>query len=348
MMACCDQDACEDWRPGAEISRDLFLSWREARRGQSHAQVMTNPVWTWLVRTQISAYRANDHFHGPSSLGGSPGWCSDRFGQSRTVLPDGRAILVAGEHEDYYDPDFYIYNDVIVRTPSDEIVIYGYPDCDFRPTDFHSSTLLPDGNLLLIGNLGYPDDRRPGTTQVYRLDPGSMKIAEVPTTGALPGWISRHRAELIGDRIVVRGGEVFGEFLEENIDDWELNVADWKWTRLTSRNWTRVEARRKDGRWNNLYRLWVFTLGDEGDAPLRQFLKQQRDETVAELGKSPDPQLVRNRYRPPVVVRYDESVLGVRMTIEGELPGPVIKLLTNDLVQKLSRLEDTPYEYRMY
>lgn len=46
-----------------------------------------------------------------------PTWCFDRFGRSTAWLPDGRVVLIAGEHKDSYDPDFCIYNDVVVIQP---------------------------------------------------------------------------------------------------------------------------------------------------------------------------------------------------------------------------------------
>jgi hypothetical protein len=36
-----------------------------------------------------------------------------RFGQSLTFLPDGRAVQIGGEHVDFYYPVFCIYNDVL-------------------------------------------------------------------------------------------------------------------------------------------------------------------------------------------------------------------------------------------
>ncbi len=41
-------------------------------------------------------------------MGRSAGWTNQRFGQTTTVLPDGRTLAIAGEHEDSYDPDFWI------------------------------------------------------------------------------------------------------------------------------------------------------------------------------------------------------------------------------------------------
>jgi hypothetical protein len=43
-----------------------------------------------------------------------PIFCFQRFGRTETILPDGRIVYIAGEHEDFYDPDFFIYNDVVV------------------------------------------------------------------------------------------------------------------------------------------------------------------------------------------------------------------------------------------
>lgn len=43
-----------------------------------------------------------------------PIWCNQRFGRTKTKLKDGSIIYIGGEHEDSYDPDFYVYNDVIL------------------------------------------------------------------------------------------------------------------------------------------------------------------------------------------------------------------------------------------
>src|SRR5262249_41006561 len=143
--------------------------WRTPVRGTLNPQPMTNPVWTWLIESRLNAYQANELFAGESALTAGPGWCFDRFGQSSTTLPDGRTVWIAGEHEDYYDPDFFIYNDAVILTPAGEIEIYGYPPDVFPPTDFHSATLV-DERILILGNLGYPEQRRAGVTQLLSLN----------------------------------------------------------------------------------------------------------------------------------------------------------------------------------
>ena len=79
----------------------------------------------------------------------------DRFGMSEDVLDDGRKIYIAGEHEYGYDPEFFIYNDVIVEE-DDVIIIYGYPKEIFPPTDFHSTLYDKNNNCIwIVGSLGY-------------------------------------------------------------------------------------------------------------------------------------------------------------------------------------------------
>ena len=137
---------------------------------------------------------------------------------------------VAGEHEDSYDADFCIYNDVIVEEPDGGLSFCLYPADTFPPTDFHTATLV-DGSIILIGSLGYKDLRKPGETQVFRLHTSTLQIEHVLTTGDAPGWISRHSAELTGENsILVIGGKVWdGKDLVPNDRIFELNVATLTW-----------------------------------------------------------------------------------------------------------------------
>ncbi|MEM9236103.1 MAG: hypothetical protein AAGB14_04940, partial [Verrucomicrobiota bacterium] len=189
--------------PGQVVTSAVFSQWRDARRGSTPAENLTNPYWVWLIRSEESSWAANEHFGGPSSFGGNPCWSADRFGQSSTLLPDGRQISIAGEHEDHYDPDFFIYNDIFIHHPDDRIEILGFPIETFPPTDFHSATLFED-EIIVIGNLGYPDQRQVGSTQVLRVSPSDWSIQTQVTNGKGPGWISSHEASLEGDSIIIR------------------------------------------------------------------------------------------------------------------------------------------------
>jgi hypothetical protein len=354
------------------VTPQLFRQWRSPRRGKSNPERLDNPVWEWLVKSRLNAYLATERMQGPSAMDAGPGWCFDRFGQSITLLPDGRKIFIAGEHEDHYDPDFFIYNDVVVETP-DGIEIFGYPTDVFPPTDFHSATLA--GNrIVIIGNLGYQETRQPGVTPVFILQIDTWAICSVITQGATPGWIHKHQATLSenGASIVVRGGKLDrgdpDHSLVENIDDWRLHLADWRWERLTERRWQRWEFIREDGECNHLWDLHQAHFARQH--PVLNTMPDIKKEfglpsLEEELGGVPDLDLVEKLYSPAwpheplpssdeeynvhrirvagVVVRYVEEMHSVQMTVEGELPPLTLEALTSDLRAKLSALENAPF-----
>jgi ankyrin repeat protein len=203
--------------------------------GTANPERMTFPFWEDMIRAGINAFSACQHFASEPGQTQSPVWCADRFGQSITFLPDGRTVQIAGEHEDYYDPDFCIYNDVFVHHPNGSIEIFGYPEADFPPTDFHTATLMSDGSIWIVGSLGYIETRRQGETPVYRLDTTSMRIERIEVSETGPGWISRHAARILdGERIEISGGEVSlvvdgKEFLAPNETRRVLDTARRTW-----------------------------------------------------------------------------------------------------------------------
>jgi hypothetical protein len=97
------------------VSQEEFLRGRNRRFGNANSEPMQEPFWEGMIRSGVSGYRGNKLFDGEPSVNGTPVWCAQRLGQSMTILPDGRIVQIGGEHEDFYDPDFCIYNDVIVH-----------------------------------------------------------------------------------------------------------------------------------------------------------------------------------------------------------------------------------------
>jgi ankyrin repeat protein len=213
---------------------DYRRAWRP-RFGAANAERVREPFWEAMIRAGVNAYAARKRF-GDLPVSVAPVWCADRFGQSLTFLPDGRIVEIAGEHEDAYDPDFCIYNDVFVHGPDGSIAIYGYPADVFPPTDFHTATLVGDA-IYVVGSLGYPGARVFGETQVFRLDVATFGMERLATTGDGPGWLSRHRARLGADgAIVVSGGKVSRmvggkEKYEENTGTFALDLATLRWRR---------------------------------------------------------------------------------------------------------------------
>ena len=86
---------------------------------------MEIPFWQAMVCEGCAAYTAKNIFNDTENWQ-DPAWCYQRFGRTITQLPDGRIVEIAGEHEDYYDPDFCIYNDVVVYQGDGNFHIFGY------------------------------------------------------------------------------------------------------------------------------------------------------------------------------------------------------------------------------
>lgn len=199
-----------------DVSKSEFEQGRARRFGTSNPECVREPFWEAMIRSGVNAYQAGEAYEVGTKFDGTynPIWCAQRFGQSITFLPDGRIVLVGGEHEDHYDPDFCIYNDVIVFNPGGEIMIYGYPEADFPPTDFHTATLVGH-HIYLIGSLGYQSKRLIGETPVYRLDTRTFHIERINTAGDKPGWIFMQQATLSAPNLIKISGGSIEKLIEE-------------------------------------------------------------------------------------------------------------------------------------
>lgn len=220
-----------DLIPPAPLTADDLRRHGTARAGTANPESFLPPFWREQIRTFRSGYAAQAALLGQREevCGGAPVWSFDRFGRTATRLPDGRLVLIAGEHEDHYDPDFCIYADVTVLDSTGGVTHYIYPREIFPPTDFHTATLLSD-HILLIGSLGYPHDRREGETQVLRLNLSDFSIEPLTTKGDAPGWIHGHEARLDGTRIVITGGKTEPGFRDSQ-SAFALDLATLTWTR---------------------------------------------------------------------------------------------------------------------
>ena len=330
------------------IDKEMYLNWRDARYGSTTIEKTNNPVWEWLVRTRASGYISRLVWGLGDEYPEYPGWSFLRFGQSKTVLPDGRIVYIAGEHEDYYDADFFIYNDVIVIHPDERIDIYTYPKDTFPPTDFHSATLVGEW-IVIIGRLGY--DRSLQDTPVYKLNINDFSIQRVQTFGVSPNRLHEHVAVLSQDRTDIRllGGCVYSSSDRtriKNIDDWELNIENWNWVCRNQSPWFRWTFKREDG--------CRITLS-QARWKLENHIKKKGNI----LEDNPRRFALSRLYKPPcsfqtieseeldvyricidgVVIRYDEESHHIAMTIEGTLSPDLTEILIQDLVHKLFLIE---------
>lgn len=346
----------------ADVTRDRFLVWRAPRFGAFNGQNLTNPVWQWLARTKLNAYQANKAFDGPSSLEVGPCWTAERFGQSRTR--SGRIwVEIGGEHEDHYDSDFCIYNDVIVRGPKGALAILGYPTHVFPSTDFHSASLV-NGRIVTIGCLGYPGDRKPDVTPVFSLELTTWKFSRLEPKGPVPGWLWNHSASVKGATITVRGGERLDtqDRIVKNVDDWRLDLNALRWTRLTRRRWQQWSLAPVDSKRTKLFDLSMLQYHLP---PKSEYDRQHLAEFTSKHGALPDSALYASRYAPPVAFKplpkreehwrehrirvgavtvcFVESDSAVEVTFEGTLSPTVTRRILAHAQQVLAQLHDRPW-----
>jgi hypothetical protein len=243
------------------------------------------------------------------------------MGATRSQLPDRRVICIGGEHEDYYDPDFNIYNDVIVLGPIGQIEVYGYPKEIFPPTDFHTATIAGD-RIVLIGGLGYPGDRRPGQTPVYSLDLCQYRISQIATLGEKPGWISRHQASYQPEGIItIRGGQVTHEHggrqrFHRNFEDYTLDTRSWVWQRLTSRNWRQYSIFQESG---------LFVL--EHHPKPETLLPRNIEHSVVSCKGEEDARVI----VAGIPVSLTVGVTSIDIVIEGPMPDPLAARLAAEI-----------------
>lgn len=340
------------------LSPDLLLS-----QPTQNPTNLTNPYWQWLVKNDVSAYDLNRL---EPTQDYEPLWSVGRMGQSSTLLPDGREILIGGEFEDYYNPLFCIYNDVIVKHPDGKIEIFGYPRHIFAPTDFHTATLVGD-TIWLIGSAGYPDERDFSQTSVYKLNIHSYRIEKVETRNSM-GWVCRHSATFKDNQIIVTGGEILQAEnlpMRENFDEWALNLKTLIWKNISKKNWQCFYVGRKDG--NCLLLDDYRTLISYQDKPENEFYQKAFETIRQDTGNNPNLSVFSQLYSPPIDHEIDESEQAydtftifvdaikvryktdwqyIQVYVEGVLPPHKLELLQENLRHKLSKLENYPCEVK--
>lgn len=349
-----------------QATREEFLAGRAVRFGTGNPEPIDDPFRLAMIRSGANAWSAAQALSGGDEYDG-PTWTYQRYGRSTTPLADGAIVEIGGEHEDFYDPDFCIYNDVTVFLPTGEIRHFGFPAEVFPPTDFHSATLLGT-SIIIVGRLGYKEAERVGHTPVFRLDLTTLAIEAINCTGQSPGRIHKHRAVLNEHgRIVITGGMVAvagGGPLVENLDEWMLDTATWCWHKTTERSWRQWYFVRKDRKRNHLWEmrqaLWnrdaawtveyqksvaalVDALGHEPDLDRLASLYSVGHFDTAGVKSRTEPKIKRVVVEG-IVIRLVEDGHRVHAVAEGTLPDESLKSYQDAVLERLVRLEGVEWE----
>ena len=140
---------------------------------------------------------------------------SSAEGQSVTLLPDGRELLLGGMSSGRTEARGWIRN----PQTNDVVPIQGLS----RSRAWHTATLLPDGTVLVLGGV---DERGRAVREAERVDVAAGTSERIPKLQ----WRARagHSATLNdASHIVVAGGIVDGELTGDvealDIDQWVMN-----------------------------------------------------------------------------------------------------------------------------
>jgi hypothetical protein len=126
-----------------------------ARYGISNPELVNSHFYKFMIQhPDYSAYDGKKKFN--LELTERTIYSFQRFMQSSIVLSDGRKIYVGGEHEDGYDPDFFIYNDIVV-IDGKNINIYLYPPEIFPPIE-NAKLEEKNGKLIIKDGTRYRTD----------------------------------------------------------------------------------------------------------------------------------------------------------------------------------------------
>lgn len=345
---------------------------------------LTNPYWQWVIQHRLNPNQilnvvpnADENLRNKRHFGETtptcecpPLWSFQRMGQTQTMLPDGREIFIGGEFDDFYDPNFCIFNDVVVKYPNGDIQIFAYPENIFPPTDFHSAILI-DGYIYIIGNMGYFNQRNYNSTPVYRLNIHSYKMEKIETRNHI-GWLNQFKTSIKDGQIIITEGKVFDDDcspMRENIDDWAFNPSTRTFQNLTNRHWQGFWLRRKDFDHLLTPRYW--------SAMLYEYLLDDDDIVNDELSRLKDffgdkyqYDLYKSLFTPPMAhsemilsqehfdeveiyvlddikIRYVFHFDYLQVYIQGQLDDNHLTLLQENLCHKMSKLENCPCEIKL-
>ncbi len=191
-------------------------------------------IFQWRMKEDFSPYHIRQHLEKLGYTIEQPIWTFlSRMGQSKTLLPDETKVFIGGEYEDFYDPDFRVYNDIVIQKPDGEIQLWNYSLEQFPATDFHVAHYDKNSHsIFLIGNLGYPETRKEGITQVLKVNLKTMNIEQLACFGKMPSWLNHHEMKVINDdELEFKNGYLIKEkkYLR-NLYTWRLSLRTLEWT----------------------------------------------------------------------------------------------------------------------
>lgn len=219
-------------------------------------QLCTEEIFYWLTKSEVLfSYEILEFFEQQNihldQLPWTPSYLRLGISQGSIFEKNIFALIIGGniaavdwkwyESQDYYDPDFDIYNDVTIKYHDQDLKfsyeIWNYPESQFPPVYAHSTVYDDRTNQVYItGGLGTGDRQRKGVTEIYQLNLESKDIQQVETFGESPPCLHNHETKMWNyDLIEMKGGHILkNNIVIKNLYVWYFNLKTKTWLKQES------------------------------------------------------------------------------------------------------------------
>nr|WP_320162781.1 PQQ-binding-like beta-propeller repeat protein [uncultured Methanoregula sp.] len=154
----------------------------------------------------------------------SAAW-SPRTGHTSVVMPDGSIVLMGG-----WDINGIDINDVWISTDFGKTWTQQTPSAAWSPRAYHTSVVLPDGGIVLMGGRG--DDKKDYRNDVWKsTDSGKTWTQQTPSAGWLPR--AYHTSVVLPDGGIVLMGGRNGQGGPHKNDVWRSTDSGKTWIQQT-------------------------------------------------------------------------------------------------------------------
>jgi hypothetical protein len=164
---------------------------------------------------------------------------------------DGRVVYLGGDHEDSYDPDFCIYNDVVVFGPKTELRCMDIQ----KRFSCRSTFTRPLSSATESSSLVVWATQTLAAWAIHRYMSLTCQVFALPRSrprgrcqAGSSSTVRNSNREVLSS---IRGGELIeerggGQRYRRNVEDYALDVGSGVWRRLTNRNWRQFSIRQED------------------------------------------------------------------------------------------------------
>lgn len=278
----------------------------------------------WLIQCDVLfSYEIKDYFQQKQFHIEEPLWTPPhlRLNQSRQSIFKKHIfnIAIGGntaatdwkeyDYNDYYNPDFKIYNDVTIRHFDSKYELWNYPEEQFPPVYAHDT--VHDKNIdfvYITGGLGSGDRQRKNITEIYQLNLETKDIEHIEALGDSPPCLHNHHTKMWNDDLIeMRDGDILknGKAIK-NLYVWYFNLKTKTWLKKDQeiyQHWL-ITSSNSDGLFLDISKE-ILKMEDEKNYSV-ELIEERKQDIFKFYGYIPDYKIYLNLYRPVKEMYFSE------------------------------------------